>query len=99
MKLQRLQTKLQTITPKQPKPEVSRWGSGRGGRPWRRLKAKIHLRDEWTCQCCGRVTQDLELDHIVNIAQGGTEDESNLQSLCIECHKVKTQNESKFSGL
>ncbi|CEI54487.1 hypothetical protein [Acinetobacter bereziniae] len=45
------------------------------------------------------MTQDLELDHIVNIAQGGTEDESNLQSLCVECHKVKTQNESKFRSL
>ena len=95
-KLQRLQTKLEAITPKQPRPEPKKnWGSGRGGRPWRRLKAKIHLRDGWTCQSCGRVTQALELDHIVNVAQGGTDDESNLQSLCVECHKKKTQMESR----
>lgn len=49
-----------------------------------------------TCQGCGRVTQDLELDHIVNIAQSGAEDESNLQSLCVPCHKEKTLNESRI---
>lgn len=76
-------------------PKQNNWGSGRGGRPWRRLKAKIHLRDEWTCQCCGIVTKDLELDHIVNVARGGTDDESNLQSLCVPCHKKKTQQESR----
>ncbi|MDR8340225.1 HNH endonuclease, partial [Acinetobacter baumannii] len=25
---------------------------------------------------------------------GGTDDESNLQSLCVACHKKKTQQES-----
>ncbi|WP_180076897.1 HNH endonuclease [Acinetobacter sp. YH12251] len=97
MKLPRLQTKLQAMTPKQPRPELKKnWGSGRGGRPWRRLKQKIHTRDEWTCQCCGRVTMDLELDHIKNVAQGGTDDEANLQSLCVPCHKEKTQKESRL---
>ena len=96
MKLPRLQTKLQAMTPQQPRLEPKKnWGSGRGGRPWRRLKQKIHTRDEWTCQCCGRVTMDLELDHIKNVAQGGTDDEANLQSLCAPCHKEKTQKESR----
>ena len=58
-------------------------------------KAKIHLRDKYTCQCCGVVTMELELDHIINIAQGGNDDESNLQSLCVPCHKTKTSKESK----
>lgn len=70
------------------------WGSGRGGRPWRRKRERIFLRDGYTCQCCGRVTHELELDHIVNVAQGGTEDDSNLQSLCVPCHKKKTAQES-----
>ena len=78
--------KLQTLKPRLQAQRTTRqnsWGSGRGGRPWRRLKAKIHLRDKYTCQCCGVVTMELELDHIVNIAQGGNDDESNLQSLCV----------------
>ena len=95
-KLQRLQPRLQAVRTEtsnmQPK---KNWGSGRGGRPWRRLKAKIHLRDLYTCQCCGLVTMELELDHIVNVAQGGTDDESNLQSLCSPCHLKKTISESK----
>ena len=43
-----------------------------------------------------RVTMELELDHIVNVAQGGTDDESNLQSLCVPCHKKKTQMEGRI---
>ncbi|QNV45583.1 HNH endonuclease [Acinetobacter baumannii] len=86
---------LQAPAQAQKNPKQNNWGSGRGGRPWRRLKAKIHLRDEWTCQCCGIVTKDLELDHIMNVARGGTDDESNLQSLCVPCHKKKTQQESR----
>ncbi|MDR8330758.1 HNH endonuclease, partial [Acinetobacter baumannii] len=27
--------------------------------------------------------------------RGGTDDESNLQSLCVPCHKKKTQQESR----
>ena len=94
MKLKRLQSRLDAITPKKPRPPQN-WGTGRGGRPWRRLKEKIHLRDNWTCQHCRRVTTQLELDHIVNVAQGGTDDESNLQSLCPPCHKDKTLKESR----
>lgn len=95
MKLQTYQNKLQTLTPQTKAPKQNKWGSGRGGRQWRKLKAKIHLRDEWTCQKCGIVTTELECDHIVNKAQGGTDKESNLQSLCVPCHKEKTQMESK----
>lgn len=70
------------------------WGSGRGGRPWRRIRDRILLRDRYACQHCGRVGEDNEVDHIVNVAQGGTDDDSNLQTLCPDCHKVKTAAES-----
>ncbi|MAG66595.1 MAG: HNH endonuclease [Pseudomonadales bacterium] len=75
--------------------QVERWGSGRGGRPWRRKRDQIFLRDGYTCQHCGKVTHELELDHIVNVAQGGTDDDENLQSLCVPCHKQKTAMESQ----
>ncbi|MCG2574213.1 HNH endonuclease [Acinetobacter sp. ME22] len=71
------------------------YGQGRGGRPWRRLKQAVHVRDLWTCCQCGRVTMDLECDHIINKAQGGTDDMHNLQSLCKDCHSKKTIQESK----
>ena len=70
------------------------WGSGRGGRPWRRKRAAILVRDNYTCRVCGLITKDLEVDHIVNVAQGGTDDDENLQAICIPCHKAKTARES-----
>jgi 5-methylcytosine-specific restriction protein A len=54
----------------------------------------ILVRDEYTCQACGTVTLDLEVDHIINVAQGGTDADDNLQALCVPCHKGKTAEES-----
>ena len=79
---------------KMPEGEATGWGSGRGGRPWRRIRERILLRDKYTCQRCGHIGTDLEVDHIINVAQGGTDDDENLQSLCIPCHKAKTAAES-----
>lgn len=77
------------------------WGNGRkgfGGRSWRKLKDEILARDNYTCQCCGRIGGKLELDHIINLASGGTHNKDNLQILCYDCHKTKTQTESTGGG-
>lgn len=55
---------------------------------------KVLQRDKFTCQHCGLVGGDLECDHIVNQAQGGTDAMDNLQTLCKECHKIKTKKEA-----
>jgi len=73
---------------------VESWGSGRGGRPWRRKREAILIRDNYTCRVCGLTTKDLEVDHIINVAQGGTDDDGNLQAICVPCHKAKTARES-----
>jgi 5-methylcytosine-specific restriction protein A len=96
MKLSTLQPRLKPTTAHTPK---KNWGQGRGGRAWRKLRDEILARDNYTCQCCGRVGGRLELDHIVNVAQGGTDDKSNLQILCHTCHKTKTQSESQAGGI
>lgn len=69
-------------------PKASNYGQGRGGRPWRRLRARIIARDQYTCQLCFRVCMDYDLDcdHIVPKAEGGTDDPSNLRTLCRPCH-------------
>lgn len=72
--------------------------SGRGGRPWRRLRQQIMMRDQGLCQAClrkGVVTPAQEVDHIKPIAEGGRDIESNLEAICKPCHKVKTQAESQ----
>lgn len=97
MRLPTLRPRLeQARTTTKPKPN---WGKGRGGRPWRRLRDKILARDLYTCQSCGRVGGQLEIDHIVNKAQGGTDDESNLQTLCKSCHQTKTHTESQAGAV
>lgn len=90
-------SRLPTLKSNQPAlpSQEKNYGKGRGGRPWRRLKQMVHERDEWTCCGCGRVTMDLECDHIINQAQGGSDDLSNLQSLCNDCHEKKNKAESK----
>jgi 5-methylcytosine-specific restriction protein A len=63
------------------------------GRPWRRLRDRILQRDRFVCQPCkreGRITEAREVDHMVPLAKGGTDDESNLQSICSQCHHVKS---------
>ncbi|MBJ3490175.1 HNH endonuclease, partial [Salmonella enterica subsp. enterica serovar Albany] len=53
-------------------------------------------RDKGLCQSClhaGVVREAKTVDHIVPKAHGGTDADSNLQSLCWPCHKAKTARE------
>lgn len=77
----------------------TQWGSGRGGRPWRRLRQRILLRDQYRCQCgeCGGSFAN-EVDHIIPLAQGGTDHEANLRAMNTDCHKRKTQQEANGRG-
>lgn len=77
---------------------ASGWGSGRGGRPWRRKREAILLRDLYMCQCdeCkGGILPANEVDHIVPLSQGGSNDDNNLRGINCDCHKKKTHRESK----
>lgn len=74
--------------------KASRWGRGRGGRPWRRTRDAVALRDQYTCQSCGRPTKDGECDHIIPEAKGGKTEMGNLQWLCSRCHETKTIRDS-----
>ena len=42
------------------------------------------------CQKHGKVTVATEVDHIIPLFKGGTEEDNNLQGLCRACHEVKT---------
>ena len=57
------------------------------------LRDKIALRDNFTCQLCGKYMPDgvgLQIDHIVPIAKGGKTVPSNLQVLCSKCNGRKS---------
>ena len=68
--------------PDAPKRRTGRWLQARN--------ARIKLRDLYTCRACGMVTETLEIDHIVGMANGGSDDDGNLQALCVPCHERKT---------
>lgn len=63
------------------------------GTEWIKRREYILARDEMLCQPClakNKLTKATEVDHIIPKAQGGTDDESNLQSICEDCHRDKT---------
>ncbi|WP_139157546.1 HNH endonuclease, partial [Enterobacter hormaechei] len=41
----------------------------------------------------GIATKATSVDHIIPKAHGGTDDDSNLESLCWPCHRKKTATE------
>lgn len=58
------------------------------------LRVKIFQRDKSRCRLCGTTATRarLEIDHIIPVAKGGTNDESNLQVLCVTCNQGKSDN-------
>lgn len=61
------------------------------GRRWMRIRAQV-LREEPLCRPCqekGRVAASEEVDHILALEDGGTDDRKNLRGVCGDCHKVK----------
>lgn len=66
------------------------------GRAARRERARI-LEEEPLCRPCleaDRVSASVEVDHIVPLARGGSEDRDNKQGICIPCHRAKTAREA-----
>ena len=57
---------------------------------WQTIRNQALERDGHKCVKCGKI-DSLEVDHIIEIADGGPEFElSNLQTLCWNCHLLKT---------
>lgn len=61
----------------------------------RHIPAKVRVsvlhRDGYKCVFCGRRAKQLQLevDHIAPFAKGGSNDLSNLQTLCFDCNRGK----------
>ena len=64
---------------------------------WRSLRKFVLIRDNYLCQIClskGKYVTATEVDHIVPLKEGGTNELNNLQSLCKSCHSRKTRHET-----
>lgn len=69
------------------------------GAAWEQTRKRILSRDCGLCQCddckaLTRVRVATEVDHRVPKAQGGTDDDGNLQAINRDCHKLKTAREA-----
>lgn len=73
-------------------PELDSYTFVRAGLWW-----SVLARDNWTCCSCGRQAQEdgitLEVDHIIPRSKGGTDETSNLQTLCKKCNIGKSNKD------
>jgi 5-methylcytosine-specific restriction endonuclease McrA len=53
-----------------------------------RKTIEVFARDGFRCAYCGE-NRELQVDHIVPIARGGTDALDNLQTLCRSCNQIK----------
>ncbi len=62
--------------------------SKRYGSQWRKIRSR-YVKKHPLCEKCfamGKYVHVDEVHHIIPLAEGGTNDESNLMSLCKSCH-------------
>lgn len=69
-------------------------------RGWKltKIRQRILLRDCYTCMQCGRVSVDLQVDHIEPLHTGGADSDANRQAICVDCHNAKSEREEKGRG-
>jgi hypothetical protein len=74
-------------------PELDSYSFVRAGKWW-----AVLARDKWKCLSCGRSSKEdgvlLEVDHIIPRSKGGSDDMSNLQTLCKKCNIGKSNRDS-----
>jgi 5-methylcytosine-specific restriction protein A len=65
------------------------------GRRLQAMRAALFSRNPFCAECNrqGHVKLATQRDHIISLADGGLDDESNEQGLCTECHDAKSKKE------
>lgn len=66
------------------------------GRRWMTTRMRVAVRDSFCCAQCGRDWNDRidHVDHRVPLEAGGSNDDANLQLLCVDCHMHKSAAEA-----
>ena len=67
------------------------------GDNWMRVRARWFRLNPLCvmCEANGFIQLANQLDHVIPLYKGGADDESNYQSLCVDCHKIKSAEERK----
>jgi 5-methylcytosine-specific restriction endonuclease McrA len=56
---------------------------------WELRKREVFARDGYTCTECGASSTEIHAHHIEPLSAGGSNDLSNLTTLCSSCHEAK----------
>lgn len=62
---------------------------------WQKMRLEILNRDNWTCQCCGDKTTQLEIHH-VDYWEGKKPWEYDANSLITVCHNCHGKEDVRF---
>jgi len=54
----------------------------------KRPSSSTNLASGSYCQCCRKIGANLIGHHIVEVAEGGTDDQENIWTLCEPCHSI-----------
>jgi len=56
-----------------------------------KLRWEVLKRDKYVCQYCGACgpNVELEVDHVIPVSRGGTDDIDNLKTACFKCNRGK----------
>lgn len=59
-----------------------------------KTKMRVVRRDNYTCQHCGKhlLDNEVEFDHVIPHAKGGSSEEHNIRLTCFECNRSKSDN-------
>lgn len=55
------------------------------------IRARILVRDNYCCRYCGSKWPDvvIEVDHVIAVINGGTDNDDNLVAACMDCNRSK----------
>lgn len=70
----------------------SAWKRGYDAK-WRELRARVLIAQPCCLECGAKAT---EVDHIVALSDGGTNEPRNLRALCHRCHSARTARDQAF---
>lgn len=62
-------------------------------------RSRIYARDDYRCQYCGCEVdpkRNASLDHVVPIAEGGSNKQSNLVTSCAKCNNAKGDGKGRL---
>ncbi|MBT9163969.1 MAG: hypothetical protein DDT24_00895 [Chloroflexi bacterium] len=69
-------------------------------RPQAKLtRRRVFIRDQYTCQYCGRQTREVTLDHILPRHMGGEHRWDNMVTACKTCNQHKAGRTPREAGM